>query len=685
MSSEPSLSSDFKYRVKIRKCSPEPCPSEVRLYFDKYIEPGTEAEVFMKLKLKNYGLVPGIYARPYCKAIPIEIKIKKVSKDIRWTVEKQREKLNDLFERIFNEKAAGLSKALITGAKDVDPDLRESFRKTGLSHLLTISGTHFGLLFFLFFRITKRIISFLPYRVFHRLTTEVSINFISVIIVVPFLTWYFVISGMDIPAFRAFIMAILFVSGLMIERRYYWLAGLLIAATIILIIEPYSFSDLSFLLSFSAVFFIGLWFRQFKKEHDSTEGILKKRLIVPFINTFFISLSATLGTLPLILYFFHYLPLTGILSNILITPLVCFVLLPLLLFFSFFYLLTGHLILKDLLEGIINFVIKIVELFASFKYSEITVLPFPVVVLLALYFFLILFLLLNRLRYFYLAFFIIIILFLTIRTDRTPQITFLDVGQGDSTVIELPDGRTVVIDTGKSGIETSAYLRYRGKRTIDVLILTHPHPDHTGGLRLLKENFKIKEIWDNGFLLYPEDLRDIPRRALKRGDYISARGYSFYVLHPYQGFYTSGDRYSYENNTSLVLKAIINGVSVLFTGDIEREAEADILYLGEILNSDILKIPHHGSRYSTYKNFFELISPEFAIISAGARNPYGHPHREVLNSLKDSNVFITSSTGTIKILLKGNLYVKLYKDFRLVETRSLLVEISNIKNLFRTF
>lgn len=683
---ERSSTGNYRYKLIIKDCSSNSCPSDVRLYLDKYMEPGTKAEMLIKLKQRTYGLVPGIYGKPYYIATPLEMKIKGVSENIRWTIEKQRIKLNLFFDRIFDKKVAQLSKALVTGSKEIEPGLRESFRKTGLAHLLTISGTHFGLLFFLFFKIMRRLVLFLPYRFFHRLTTHISIEFIAGILVLPILTWYFIVSGMDIPAFRSFIMALLFVVGLMIGRRYYWLSGLLIAATIILIFDPASLFDLSFLLSFSAVFFIGLWLESLKKEVKDSEDPKRSRFKKLFISALLISLSATLGTLPLVIYFFHYIPLIGILTNILVTPFVCFIVLPLLLFFSFVYLLTGEFFIKDILEGSQNFVIRIIEFFSSFKYSEITVLPFPVIIVPLLYLVLFFFLVAKkRFKYLYLACFIFIIALLAARTERMPQITFLDVGQGDSSIIELSDGKVIVIDTGRDGIETSAYLNYRAKRSIDVLILSHPHPDHTGGLRLLKENFRIKEIWDNGLLIYPEDISDIPRKSLKRGDYIHFNGCNFLVLHPYKGFYTLEDRYSYENNSSLVIKVCINGTSVLFTGDVEKEAEADMVHLGEILDSDILKVPHHGSRYSSHGRFFELISPHISIISAGKGNPYGHPHREIFMNLRDSRFFTTALSGSIKIVLGETFYVKLYKDFILMRTVSPYGELLNIKNLFRIF
>ncbi len=687
-SPEASLKGGYNYRLFIRNCYSGTCPSKIRLHLDSYIQSGTIADIVMKLKLKRHSLVPGLYERSYYIARPVSIKIKGNSRNIRAIIERQRSRLNEVFDRSFNRKAADLSKALITGSKDIDPGLRECFRKTGLSHLLTVSGTHFGLLFFLIFILIKRIIYILPYQCFHKLTTYVSINLISGLLVIPFLFLYLLISGMNIPAIRAFIMAILFVFSLMAGRRYYWLTGLLIAAVVILIIEPSSLFDISFLLSFSAVFLIGLWLERFRRnEGQEQEKGLIKRFLKPFINTFSISLAATLGTLPLVMYCFHYVSLIGIFVNIVVTPFVCLIILPLLLSFSFFYLFTGYIFMKDLIENTINLALRCVEIFSSFKYADIAVLPFPLIILPLLYLLLLFFLISDRFRYIYLAFFMLAIFTISTRTDKTTQVTFLDVNQGDSSVIELSDGKVIVIDTGREGIETSAYLKYRGKRTIDALVITHPHPDHAGGIRYLKDNFQIKEVWHNGLLIYEDnELSNITRRSLSRGDHLKGNGYGFIVLHPYEGFsILSQNRYSFENNSSLVMKFISGRYSVLFTGDIEEPAEEDMLGLGNTLRSDVLKVPHHGSKYSALPEFLNLISPGIAVISAGAQNPYGHPHIELLRLLRDSRTYLTSRDGSIKIILSEGLYVKIYKDYRLRKSTCLKDEWSNIKNLFKTF
>ncbi len=675
-----TLKEGYSYELLIERCFSEECPSPLRIYLQREIPQGTEAFVTMRLNLKSPHLVPGLYTKPYYTAVPIEIKIKKGSGSLRGEIERQRSQLNRLFEKVFSKKAGDLSKALITGSRDIDPNLRNSFRKTGLAHLLTISGTHFGLLFFLLVNIVKRALLLLPYRFFHKITTFISINMLAGISVLPFMLWYLFLSGMQIPALRAFIMAVAFVVGLMIGRRYYWLTGVILAVTVILLIEPASIMDISFLLSFSAVIFIGLGLEKFRRNDNLTEGS-SQRLLRPVVESLIISISATAGTAPLVLYLFHYISLTGIVVNLIVTPFTCFVILPLLIFFSAIYLFTGYAVLAGPIESLINLCLKMVMFFASFKYTEINVMAFPLIILFMLYILLVLFFYEKRYRYFYIIGFIIVISFIVFRRDNTLQITFLDVGQGDSAVIELPDRKVVVIDTGREGIEASSYLKYRGKNDIDVMVITHPDTDHSGGIGLLKEDFKIKEIWDNGFLFYDESLKTLPRRSLQRGDLIRAHEYSFLVLHPYRDFsILSEGSESFENNSSLVMKFMARGYSVLFAGDIEQEAQEDIVRLGKVLRSNILKVPHHGSR-----DFFSLVSADISVISVAAQNPYGHPHKEVLRLLEGSRILLTSRDGSIKIVFSDRPCVKLYNEYRIKKVHGLRDELLNIKNIFRIF
>jgi competence protein ComEC len=265
------------------------------------------------------------------------------------------------------------------------------------------------------------------------------------------------------------------------------------------------------------------------------------------------------------------------------------------------------------------------------------------------------------------------------------QITYLDVGQGDSAVVELPDGKVAVIDTGKNGFQTAAFLRYKGINMINALSISHADSDHSGGLRYLIDNFIVDEIWDNRQIDYPYDISEkIKIRSLQRGDVIYGNGCSITVLHPYEGFYSMHSDAADENNGSLVLKISTRKNSFLFTADIEEEAEDDIYHLGEYLKSDVMKIPHHGGRTSAHDDFYEEVSPDIAVISVGRKNIYGHPHDETLQMLSRAKIFRTDIDGAVGIreLSDGRLEVKTWKDLQFTEAKTVRDELMNFKKLF---
>ncbi|TFG36206.1 MAG: MBL fold metallo-hydrolase [Nitrospirales bacterium] len=278
------------------------------------------------------------------------------------------------------------------------------------------------------------------------------------------------------------------------------------------------------------------------------------------------------------------------------------------------------------------------------------------------------------------------VIFLSLsRVEGNPlSATFLDVGQGDAAVIALPDGKTMVIDAGRTGMEVSSFLKYRGKDTVDFLVLSHSHPDHTGGAEYLTKKYDAKELWNNGRLVLPAAFDRVKQRPLTRGDMLEGRGYTIYILHPYPEFYTTrGNEYDAENNDSLVLKISGTHASFLFSGDIQDEAEEDILHIGKWLQSDVIKVPHHGGRTSAHGPFIEAVSPEIAVISAGRENSFGHPHQQTLDVLSDIRVFTTPESGAVRIAeADSGLKTETFQDFQLKKTNSLSEELLNYKKLF---
>jgi competence protein ComEC len=261
------------------------------------------------------------------------------------------------------------------------------------------------------------------------------------------------------------------------------------------------------------------------------------------------------------------------------------------------------------------------------------------------------------------------------------SVTFLDAGRGDASVVELPDGKTVVVDAGRRGKEVRRYLRYRGIQGIDALALTHADYYHTGGAATLIEQIGAGEIWDNGMLEYPEDFPGgTKRRGLKRGDVIEGEGYTISVLHPYDGFIPGrGGKGAFYNDNSLVLKVQGRDRSVLFAGDIGAGAMRDVALLGEHLKGDVIKLSDHGKWGQGHEEFFRRVSPSVAVVR-------GKPDEDRARYLKGVKIYYTGVDGAVRIEEKdGGLGIKTYDEMTLKETRSPAEELRNFRRLFSSW
>lgn len=275
-------------------------------------------------------------------------------------------------------------------------------------------------------------------------------------------------------------------------------------------------------------------------------------------------------------------------------------------------------------------------------------------------------------------FFVILILYGE-KSGGLLKATCLDVGEGDAIFITFPWGGNMLVDGGEGGqwdrgekVVLPA-LRYWGVSKIDLLILTHPHSDHLGGLIKVLENIPVRMVIDSGQMhtsysyekfLSLIDEKNIPYTVVKSGDEITGyRGVKIMVVNPPHPFFQGTD--SDLNNNSIVLRIVYREVSLLLTGDIERETERRILSLGETIHSNFLKVPHHGSGTSSSWEFLKLVSPQVAVISVGRRNNYGHPAPIVLERYEELNcqLFRTDNHGAVTFITDGRIYwVKSYKE-----------------------
>lgn len=237
------------------------------------------------------------------------------------------------------------------------------------------------------------------------------------------------------------------------------------------------------------------------------------------------------------------------------------------------------------------------------------------------------------------------------------EVTFFDVGQGDAIFIETPSGHQILIDGGPG----SAILEKLGNempfwdRTIDLVILTHPERDHYGGLLEVLKRYKVENILWTGILRdtaeYQEWQRLIERSNVliaESGQQIIAGEAVFKILFPFESL--QGEEVKNTNNTSIVSKLICGSNSFLFVGDIYKKIERELI--GKGIDSDVLKIAHHGSKTSSAQEFIEAVSPNIAVIQVGKENSYGHPTKEVLDILEKHgiNILRTDLNGDIKIL-----------------------------------
>ncbi len=725
-------------------------PGKVRLFFDPgnagadiLPGPGDRISALVKLKepkvLHNPGVISydikkdGITAIGYAK----HIQVMEQGKGVLSWLYNLRFTLGRVMDNSLSDENAALLKAIIPGLKrGIGMDMRNAFSATGLAHLLSISGTHFGLLAFIIFKFVRMLVQLFPVKVLTKMTLYITPTQTAIVLTIPILVFYAVISGASTPTIRALIMVFIYMSALFLGRKGQWLNSLSIAAITILLWRPSTLFELSFLLSFTAVLSIGLVLE--KKDPEpfgtgqgtelfgtghATEPHGSRQAHAPFSTgqaergqlltmvfdkvktATLITAAAVLGTAPFVVLYFKQFPLISPVTNLIVTPLICFVILPIGFFSGFAALLFNLpvLPLNWLIDEISHFALILVKAFSNIPYANLRVHD-PSFIIVVLYFLSLLFIVKSRFRWRFVPFILVIGLYIAgpYSSPNNFRVTFFDAGQGETSLVELPDNKIMLIDgsTGSPDIGRmiiAPHLWSKGIRHIDYLVLSHAHPDHFGGLVYIMDNFRIGEIWSSGRYLPEADdffhrieQYNIPHRILKRGDVLETTDYNILAFHPYDEFFAGSTRgdYSNQNSDSLVLKIESDGMSLLFTGDIEEEAEDNLVHLGKWLKSDIIKVPHHGSRTSSSAEFLAAVSPRTAVVSVGKNNSFNHPHEETVERYRSAGTrfFRTDMDGAITVTQNGSSYsIETIKDRQFKRVSSWKDELRNLSLLFKIF
>ncbi len=585
----------------------------------------------------------------------------------------------------------------IGNQKAIPPQVQDDFAKTGTSHILSISGLHISMVaaggFFLIFLLLK----YSEYLMLKFHITKIA----TAAAFAPVIT-YSLVAGMGTTVLRSTLMALAFLLALLIGKQRDLYNTLFGAALIILIVAPESLFEISFQLSFSAVFALLYIVPKFSNINLGVLSSAPHWIQTPIRQGYIfilVSLAATLGTLPLIVFYFNRVSAVTIFANLIAVPLLgMLTLIPVMAFIltaMFSPWLAGFFIkAAAFLTGIS---VDIIHRLAALSWSTVSFAKPNMAEIALSYIFI--FLLIEAIapgdkknnkgflsRHPLLIKSALLISVALIFTDTVYlnfkdqyftdlKITAIDVGQGSSTLVQLPHGINMLIDgggfpdslfdMGKSVIAPFLYSQRIGK--IDIVVLTHPHPDHLQGLIYIVNNFDVKEIWCTGvkadddlYLLWKKTISD-PKIKIK---HLSSQSppeiisdVHLQYLWPLPSSAQNGQETSYDetNDSSLVLKITYGARSFLVTGDISARVEALLIQSGQNLKSDLLFMPHHGSNHSNSMDFIRAVSCRYAIASVGKKNVFRHPNPSVLNRYTSAGVdiFRTDQDGAISIYSDG--------------------------------
>ncbi|MHB8905301.1 MAG: DNA internalization-related competence protein ComEC/Rec2 [Melioribacteraceae bacterium] len=592
--------------------------------------------------------------------------VKFISKDvsaIKNTIFQIRKKIDEQISLLHNKTTGALLRGLILADRSlIDYQINDYFINAGVVHVLSVSGLHVGYIVLIFLVLFNRF----------NIYTRYLLTFIG-------LLFYMIITGADAPVFRSTVMALVLLAAPLTGRDYNSLNSLSFSALIILLISPKELFNPSFQLSFSAILSLIIIYPPLKRFIDNLH-IKPKALnwIIVFCMT---SIAAQLGTLPFTLTYFHRLSVSALLANFIVIPASGAI-----VALGIISIVIGSLslwigsVIASANELLTYFTYWFVQLLGKKEYSYITINQFSV------YDAVIFYLILTQI-FFILKKFVtssakiiavissIILMVLLMRFDNynlmpknTLSVMAVDVGQGDAFLIKFPNMKTALIDAG----DKTEYFD-NGSRvilplldkleidTLDYAFISHVDSDHYRGMEAIIREHRVKMIYKPK--IDSSSVSDLEFEKFLRSQKYQPHYYSkeilpignsrIYVLNDTINNYFESQN---SNDRSGMLKLVAGQSSFLFTGDASITAENKYIdAYKSFLQSNVLKVGHHGSKSSTGDEFLKNVKPKMAIISAGIANKFRHPNKVILEKLTANNVeiFRTDKSGAILLQSDG--------------------------------
>jgi len=570
-----------------------------------------------------------------------------------------REWIGKTLDRLVGGEEAKLLKGLVIGERsEMSPEIKSAFIKTGLMHILAVSGFNVGLVTLILFAIFSLL------RLPHSVTT---------ILTCFGLVFFIFLTGAQPSVVRAGIMATTILLGRLFQEKVDFYNVVAFAVVIQLLIDARTLFDIGFQLSFVAVLALAYFYPIILQQFKHLPEKWQENIVVKYsFASLAVSLAASIGTLPLSAFYFQRISLIGLVLNLVAVPIS-----GLLLSLGFTVVIAAALftglseVYASAAAVLSTLLLKLttVSSILPFAYTEFSLnLPWMV----ASYVVLLLLFNIQKISARKILVFGVLItangfLYASVigGFHRNLRVTIFDVGQGDAIFVEFPDGNNLLVDAGPittrydaGGKTIVPFLQREGIKKINKLLTTHPHSDHCGGvpsiLRTMKVDEYIGEEYTKSSLT-----REIQTVLDSLDKYLGniIEGYNncrLYVLHPSENLFTQ--RSTNLNNRSIVFKLVYGKTSMLFTGDAEKESEHHMVSVyGDFLRSNVLKAGHHGSMTSSTAEFLNHVQPKLAVISVGKNNIYHHPSPEVIERLRTMNIeiFRTDERGAIVLESDG--------------------------------